>query len=128
MNEKMLKHARTQARKQWESLYEGTCDIYTYQQSYNADRHCLSSEKVLAVEGVPCRCALPGSGYGYESKTVSKLEQDIRLYLAPEVDIPAGSEITVTQANWKAVFKSSGTPRKYVTHQEVALRVVADKA
>ncbi len=56
------------------------------------------------------------------------ISQTIKLFINPDVVIAPGSKITVTQSGETEVFKASGKPAKYDTHQEVILELEKDKA
>lgn len=123
-----LQKIKIQAKSQWEQLYEGICTVYSYQQKYNPTKHCTTVDKVVTAENVPCRCSLASAVKANQSDSVALVSQEITLYLAPDVEVKAGSEIIVTQAGWTTRFKASGQPRVYTSHQEISLTIAGDKA
>lgn len=123
-----LTAVRALARSAWESLYEGFCDVYTFTKVYDENTHRTSVERVRTHENVACHCSYGGTTPATITDNVSEISQSITLYLAPEVDIPAGSVIEVTQAGKTTTFEASGTPRVYLTHQEISLISTDKKA
>ena len=124
----VIQQARTYARPVIESLYDGECDVYQYVETYDANQHRNRvSEKVLA-EKMPCRVSISGSSPTSESGMVAQKVQTITLYCAPELAIPAGCKIKVTQADRTTLYEASGQPRVYLTHQEIGLTISEDKA
>ena len=53
--------------------------------------------------------------------TVATTQQVIKLFLAPEYDIPRGSKIVVEQNGRTNEYVRSGKPAIYETHQEIIL-------
>ena len=49
------------------------------------------------------------------------VDQQIKLFIDPALDIPPGSKISVTQNGLTQYFKSSGAPAVYSSHQEIEL-------
>lgn len=55
---------------------------------------------------------------------VSKVVQNVKLFLAPDVDIPSGSKIAVTQRNGKTtLYTYSSQPAVFTNHQEINLEL-----
>ncbi|MCT6924090.1 hypothetical protein [Metasolibacillus sp.] len=49
------------------------------------------------------------------------IAQTTKLFIAPELDIPAGSKIIVTQHGKTNEFTRSGKPAVFMDHQEIML-------
>ena len=56
-----------------------------------------------------------------EEELFSGEPQSVKLFLAPEREIPAGSKITVEGRGMTRVYARSGQPAVYGSHQEIAL-------
>ncbi len=105
-----------------EKTYKGSCNIYirNIEKDPKTGITKQSKERTLFKESVPCALSF---------KNISKTEQgdygvsttEIKLFLDPEIIIPLNSEIEVTQNNRTAVYKQSGNPAVYETHQEIIL-------
>ena len=79
-------------------------------------------ERVL-VEGAACRISHKTVTATEPSEEAAKTVQTVTLYIAPSVDIPEGSKITVTQNKVTRDYERSGTPAVYTVHQEVPLEL-----
>lgn len=121
---------RKRARAQIESLYEGVCNVYAYQEVYDKKtrRTKLERQEQPLLENEPCRVSYSGAEPANQTSTVSITGQTITLYVAPEAEIPPGCVVEVEQAGRKSVFASSGQPRVYPTHQEIGLTLEEQKA
>lgn len=58
----------------------------------------------------------------------STVSQSVVLFIAPEVEIPSGSKITVTQNGKTTDYCRSGESAVYTSHQEIALELFEDYA
>ncbi|BBM48390.1 hypothetical protein JMUB3933_1906 [Leptotrichia wadei] len=56
------------------------------------------------------------------------MSQVVTLFISPEVYIPPGSMIEVTQNNVTKRYKHSGISAVYTNHQEIVLEVEQEKA
>lgn len=120
--------ARKRARQKIESLYDGTFTVYHFTESYDAKKHRTVTTKEKLIADAPCRVSISSVSPSTSTDTVATKVQTITLYCAPEQVIPAGCEITVTQAGVTSAYKASGQPRIYPTHQETSLTLSEDKA
>ncbi|HBG5847838.1 TPA: hypothetical protein OUL20_003776, partial [Clostridioides difficile] len=60
---------------------------------------------------------------------VAKLEQKIKLFISPDIEIKAGSKLIITnQNNITKEYIRSGEPAIYPNHQEIILELFKDKA
>lgn len=102
--------------------------MYAFEKVYDATTHRTTVERVKTLEDVPCRCSFESATPATQTDDATAVSQEITLYLAPEVEILAGSEVEVTQNERTILFEASGTPRVYQTHQEIALISTDKKA
>lgn len=108
------------ARQAIEYLYRGSCDIFVRVYETDEITHISSSEEKKIVTGQPCRISyksIPATS----GDNVSSITQSVKLFLAPEIKVPEGSKIVVTQCGGTTEYKSSGKPALYPTHQEIEL-------
>ena len=124
----MIQQARQYARPAIESLYDGVCDVYQFTEQYDSKQHRNRVSKTMLAEKMPCRVSITGSSPTTESDMVARKVQTVTLYCAPELTIPAGCKIMVTQADRTTEYEASGQPRVYPTHQEIGLTMADDKA
>ena len=107
------------ARRAIESLYEGVCTIYV-----NEPKRVNGVTKSVVVEcctDQPCRVSYKNSVPVSASETKSTAYQEIKLFIAPEVEIKEGAKIVVTQYGKTSSYRRSGKPLVYKNHQEILL-------
>ena len=111
-------------RRAIESLYTGRCEVII---SEDYEENCITKhrEKVICTD-IPCRLSYgktltqsPTTGNG----VAPTIKQTITLFINPDIDIPAGSSIKVTQNGRTEEYCMSGNPKMYSTHQEIALEI-----
>ena len=113
--------ALVKARAAIEALYSGTCTIYTYGKVKRENKTTGMEETVL-FENLPCRVS-------YQSSTVTAIKENlagskgqlVKVFIAPEPEIPAGSKIVVTQDGLEVAYSASSERAHYPTHQEINL-------
>lgn len=104
-------------RKAIESLYEGICTI-TGMQEIAKDNGATGFESVVICTDQPCRLSF-GASKTTTGTAATGTAQTITLFLAPEINVPAGSQITVTQNGRTTEYELSSIPAVYSTHQEI---------
>lgn len=105
-----------------ESLYSGKCDVYEVQKIINQVNKRTTREWVKIIENQPCRLSYSSSAPATDEQPSEK-SQKIKLFIAPELTIKAGSRIDVTQNNVTKQYESSGEPLAYSCHQEIELKL-----
>ena len=125
----MLSKAQVvRARKAVESLYDGVCDVIEYRKVTKANKS-TSFEEVTVLSNQPCRLSYKAStsmslsikSTQEERDLSSSMEQMIKLFISPDVEIKVGSKIVITQNGKTVAYKGSGQPAIYKTHQEITL-------
>lgn len=111
-------------RKAIESLYKGLCDIYEYETSKDpvTGRTKKSKEFKMNASPIPCRISYNSSQVITQAEG-GILVQNIKLFLAPEIDIKPNSKIVVTQNGRTVAYKNSSVPMVYDSHQEINLEI-----
>lgn len=107
------------AREILESTYHGVADIYHYPQM---ERDGITEGKrTMLYEGV--RCALSKSSLNKSMMTggSNRIAYDAVLFCSPELDIPAGCEMEISQDGMQHCYKNTGEGFKYPSHQEILL-------
>ena len=116
------------ARKLIESMYEGVCTVYVQEKTVDPDtKETIFTESELYADQ-PCRLsfsAINPVDYTAADKhdNVPAISQSTKLFISPDVSIPAGSKIVVTQNNSTNVYSNSGESARYKTHQEIQLEL-----
>ncbi|HMM20628.1 MAG TPA: hypothetical protein PKA10_07795 [Selenomonadales bacterium] len=123
-----IESARQAARKAQEKLYDGLCSVTEFQKVKDPETKLTSTKPVEVLADQPCRLSYSALPAADQSNTVTDIAQSIKLFIAPEVVISAGSKITVTQAGRTENYARSGQPAIYATHQEINLELYEDKA
>ena len=108
-----------------ERLYKGLCSVKVKVSSVNEETgETVFTEKAVLTEQ-PCRLSFQSRNSADGYNTVS---QSVVLFIAPEVEIPSGSKITVTQNGKTTDYCRSGESAVYTSHQEIALELFEDYA
>lgn len=113
------------ARAMIEQTYDGLCTVYVYGSVTDPVTHMTHKEETAIYEDIPCRISFKNNNLNdsQPTETASVSVQKIKLFLSPDVSIPKGSKIQVTQNNVTRAYKSSGEPMMYYTHQEIILEL-----
>ena len=111
------------------SLYSGRCKIYALGgKVFDPITKKTLCKDVLLCEDEPCRLSHVTIGAADNTDTVANIVQTIKLFIRPEIVIPAGSKIEVSQNGRVKKYIASGEPAVYSNHQEVVLEIARDKA
>lgn len=110
------------ARKAIEKLYGGKCTV-TVRQEYEKDNSATGFKEVIVIEDEPCRLSFSNTSSTKDGEVAATVSQVTELFIAPEVDIPPGSKITVTQNGETTAYSKSGVKAKYETHQQIILEL-----
>ena len=111
------------ARKAIESLYDGTCTITEHQKVKNEDKS-TGFKDVVVLKDQLCRLSFKTiSQTNPNENGAAAMVQVTKLFIAPEIQVKAGSKVTVTQKGVTTEYKNSGVPAVYTTHQEIILEL-----
>ena len=102
-----------------EKKYNGTCTVYEYTATTDANNITSNSEKVLYTDQ-PCRMVVESNPNAADAR-IPSLSQTITLLCSPSLAIAPGSRIVVTQEGRTEGFKAAGIAAVYTTHQEITL-------
>ena len=102
-------------------LWTDRCTMYGHVEMTNPETHLTDFQPVVLAEDVPCKLS-------FESLTVTAgdgvatVGQSVKLFLAPEVEVPAGCKIVVTRPDGtELAYGQSGLPGVFHNHQEILL-------
>lgn len=108
-------------RKALESLWKGTCTVWIREEIQNPVNKRTEFGEAAVYEDQPCKLSIETITTTNENNNAASVTQKVKLFIAPEVNIPAGSKITVTQNGKTADYEKSGEPGIYTNHQEISL-------
>ena len=92
-----IKRAQRMHRKAIEATYDGTCRIYGMQSVKDPVTKVTRQEEAIVQDGVACHLSYSSTAPAAGSDTVTGVAQTIKLFLAPELVVPPGCRIEVTQ-------------------------------
>lgn len=108
-------------RKALEKLWKGICTIYIRQETQDPVTKRMGFNEIPVYTDQPCKLSIETITTTNENSNAAEIIQKVKLFIAPEVDIPPGSKITVTQNGKTADYEKSGEPGLFTNHQEVVL-------
>lgn len=120
---KATEAARKAARRAQESTYEGICTVYQYKSVKDPVTKLTREEEIAIIENQPCKLSFEKLNAAVQTETAAAVAQGLKLFLAPELRIEAGSKIAVTQNGVTGEYIASGEPAVYPTHQEIMLEL-----
>lgn len=121
------KNTMVAVRKAIELGYIGVCSVYESVKVKKENGSTGREEKAVYID-LPCKISFSSSPKTKSGERVSEVEQVVKLFLAPEIDIKAGSKICVTQNGKTTHYKNSGEASLYPTHQEILLEILKEWA
>ena len=111
-------------------LWKDICTIQTVQKVTKSNQ-ATGLEWVNLVEDEPCKISFFQNNMRVNNPTdrswvASAVVQQTKLFIRPDLDIPAGSRITVTthENNKLLYFESSAIPMIFTNHQEILVESV----
>ncbi|HBG5771228.1 TPA: hypothetical protein KQJ54_003910, partial [Clostridioides difficile] len=106
-----------------EMLYRDKCTIVEYQPIKDPVTKRTNNKEVIVLENQPCKLSYKNIVSATEGK-VAKLEQTIKLFISPDIEIKAGSKLIINDKE----YVRSGESAIYPNHQEIILELFKDKA
>ena len=101
--------------------YKDICTVYEFVQETAESTHITNTEETAKYENIPCRLSFNSSPKTVKANLANMAEQQVKLFLDPELQIVAGSKITVCHEGRTDTYKSAGMPKVYPGHQEIEL-------
>ena len=110
-------------RKALEQLWRDRCSIYIQVETTDPNTHLTDFEEAAFLQSQPCKLSFEtlSTTSGDELPTVA---QSVKLFLSPDVVVPAGSKIVVTRTGSPGrtfTFAKSGEAGVFTNHQEINL-------
>ena len=115
------------AKKAIQSLWTGVCNIFGFkdvEDKYGATIHT----EVTLFENLPCRLSFKNISQTSQTESFAVSSQVVKLFITPEVYVPPGSVIEVTQNGVTRKYKHSGISAVHTDHQEIVLEAYKGSA
>lgn len=116
--------ALEKARAHIERMYRGTLTIYGWELIEDPDTHISREQEVLKLEDQPCLLSHTSTSPATTAEGVPSVVKSTKIFVAPEINIPEGSRLVVTQDGVTNTYERSGAPAFYPTHQEITVNVM----
>ncbi|HBF4772989.1 phage protein [Clostridioides difficile] len=113
----------SRTRKAIEMMYRDKCTIVEYQSIKDPITKRTNNKEVVVLENQPCKLSYKNIISATEGK-VAKLEQVIKLFISPNIEVKAGSKLIINNKE----YVRSGESAIYPNHQEIILELLKDKA
>lgn len=123
-----LEKARKAARRAIESTYEGQCTVIGYKSETDNNTGLTNQDEAVILKDQPCKLSFEKAEATSQKEMAATASQGVKLFLAPEIKLSAGSKITVTQNGITSEYQASGTPAIYGTHQEIMMELWEEHA
>lgn len=111
-------------RKALEKLWKDRCTVIQRVAVTDPDTKLTDFEEQPLLKNQPCKLSFETLSTT-EGDPVASISQAVKLFLSPDVVIPAGCKVIVTRPNdleRTFTFASSGEPGVFSDHQEIALK------
>lgn len=110
-------------RKAIEMTYDCTCNVIE-EEKYKKDNKSTGFRENKVIENKKCKLSFETIQKNSQNDIKADVIQSTKLFIAPEITIKPGSKIEVTDVLGKiTIYKSSGQPAIYQTHQEIVLEL-----
>lgn len=110
-------------RKAVESLYKGLCTVKVWQEVEDPVTHATTHKEVTMLSDQKCKLSYEKQISATPTGGPAVIAQTTKLFIAPELDIPAGSKIIVTQHGKTTEYARSGEAAVYMDQQEIQLEL-----
>ncbi len=113
------------ARAALARLWTDRCTIFVRREVTDRQTHLTDFEEVPLAEDVPCKLSFQTiSAAGGDE--VASVQQVTKLFLSPDLEVPAGCKIIVTRPNETErtlTYTRSGEAAVFTNHQEIMLEL-----
>lgn len=106
-----------------QKLWEGKCTVKVRQSKVNPVTKKTEFDEVISYTDEPCKLSFETITSTDENDNAARITQKLKLFIAPEIVIPPGSKITVTQNERTVDYEKSGEPAVYSNHKEIILNL-----
>lgn len=110
-------------RKALERMWKDRCSVFVKAKITDPSTKLTDFQEKPLFEDQPCKLSFETlkATSGDETPVVTQV---VKLFLSPDVEVPAGSKIVITRFNTlerKFTFSHSGLPGVFTDHQEILL-------
>ena len=119
----IVKNARQQHKAMIEMMYEDTCTIIEYQSTKDPITKITKKQEVTVFENQPCKLSFSSVKNADSGENATTVTQVVKLILSNGVTINPGSKVIVNHNDKAFVYKNSGEPNIFFTHQEISLEL-----
>lgn len=107
-------------RKWLEMTYDGVMTVMGSRKT-NVDGETVVTPDAVLYADVPCALSFSGAPNGEQGEDAGEIGYQGTVFCAPELEIPAGCRITVTQYGVTYALRYSGEGITYPTHQQLSV-------
>lgn len=110
-------------RKALERLWKDRCTVYKREKVKDPITKLTDFEEKPLIQDQPCKLSFE-TLTSTSGDPVAVVSQTVKLFLSPDVEIPAGCKIVVTRFNnleRKFTYSKSGEAGVFTNHQEIQL-------
>lgn len=110
-------------RKALERMWKDRCTIYVQKEATDPVTNLTDFQESPLFENQPCKLSFENLSATDENH-VATVAQGVKLFLSPDVVIPAGCKIVVKRFNdleREFIYSQSGEAGVFTNHQEIAL-------
>ena len=116
-----LENVREARKAALESLWCDRCTVYAKEKVTDPKTHLTDFQETVILENQPCKLSFETLAT-VSGDPVAAVSQTVKLFLSPDVEIPAGCKIVVTRSGGGQLsYSQSGAPGIFTNHQEISL-------
>lgn len=105
-------------------IWKDRCTIFIKKKVTDPFTKLTDLMEIPVINEEPCKLSFQTLAVNEEGAAAAKLTQSVKLFLSPNLEIPAGCKIVVKRfgvINREFVYARSGEPGIFTNHQEVPL-------
>lgn len=121
-NQELTEGERLVMREEFEAMYCHRLNVYEEVEVTDEKTHVTEFDTVLALSDIPCRVIEQSITPATEGEP-ARAEEQIKILLAPEIDIPPGSIVEVFFHGHSNKYKRSGQPYIKSDTQTITLEI-----
>ena len=107
-------------------LWKDRCTI-SIREAYEQENGATAFRERTLHEDISCKLSFflttANNAAAGESGAAAGIEQQAKLILAPDIEIPPGCSIRVQREGKAMAYKASGPPLAFFSHQEIIMRL-----
>ena len=111
-------------RKALERMWKDRCSVFVQAEITDLDTNLTDFQETPLFEDQPCKLSFKALDTTTTTGNVAVMTQGVKLFLSPDVVIPAGCKIVVKRFNdleREFVYSQSGEAAPFTNHQEITL-------